>query len=413
MWKTNQWRKGQRSISAALLFATLGLAGCGQEGATDSLAFQVRDSAGVTIYENSGGEWTEATAWRLSNEPTLTIGIFDGPEEYLLFQARGARRLSNGNIVIANGGTHELRFYDPDGTHVRSVGREGDGPGEFRTMREPWPLGSDSIAIWDSRSARLSVFDVDGEFGRSFQLDPIPDALRPSPLGILADNSLVVSATIRSEGPRRYGLWRDSVLYARYSLEGAHLATLIRRQGQEYFTQDLGGGRYGSTGLFYGLNPTTTVFGDQWYYGPSERWEIEVYSAGGALRHLFRRDEPNRPVTQELGGEDRESVSDSGDAPPATLGSFTINMPPIPETMPAYKSFMVSDDGSLWVENYTHIVSSEQPSWAVFRDDGRYLGVVETPMGAQVTHIADDFVLVIWEDELEVQQVQMYELIKP
>ena len=34
-------------------------------------------------------------------------------------------------------------------------------------------------------------------------------------------------------------------------------------------------------------------------------------------------------------------------------------------------------------------------------------------MGAQVKHIGDDFVLVIWEDELEVQQVQMYELVKP
>ncbi len=49
----------------------------------------------------------------------------------------------------------------------------------------------------------------------------------------------------------------------------------------------------------------------------------------------------------------------------------------------------------------------------MFRDDGRYLGEVETPIGAQVTHVGDDFVLVIWQDELEVQRVQMYELIKP
>jgi len=72
---------------------------------------------------------------------------------------------------------------------------------------------------------------------------------------------------------------------------------------------------------------------------------------------------------------------------------------------------MIGDDGSLWVENYTR--SGEQSSWAVFRDDGRYLGDVDTPMGAQVTHVGDDFMLVIWEDELEVQRVQMYELIKP
>jgi hypothetical protein len=84
---------------------------------------------------------------------------------------------------------------------------------------------------------------------------------------------------------------------------------------------------------------------------------------------------------------------------------------PIPETMPAYRSFIVSDNGSLWVQNYTR--SSEQPSWAVFRDDGRYLGDVDTPMSARVMHIGDDFVLVSWEDELEVEYVQMYELIIP
>jgi hypothetical protein len=242
-WTEGQYLKGWCGIPTVVLLATMGLAGCGQDPAQETQAFQVRDSAGVAIADNSASEWTEATAWTLSSDPTLTIGESDGPEEYLLYQAGAARRLSNGNILIANGGTQELRFYDPDGTHIRSVGGEGDGPGEFRTMREPWPLGSDSIAIWDSRSQRLSVFDVDGEFGRSFQLDPIPDALRPSPLGILADDSLLVSATIRREGPRRFGLQRDSVLYARYSLEGVPVATLIRRQGLEYFMQDLGGGR--------------------------------------------------------------------------------------------------------------------------------------------------------------------------
>jgi len=38
---------------------------------------------------------------------------------------------------------------------------------------------------------------------------------------------------------------------------------------------------------------------------------------------------------------------------------------------------------------------------------------VETPIGARVTHVGDDFLLLIRTDELGVQQVQMYELVKP
>ena len=162
----------------------------------------------------------------------------------------------------------------------------------------------------------------------------------------------------------------------------------------------------------YSTSPTATVFGDRWYYGSGESWEIGVYSPDGALTHLFRRDEPNRPFAPEVEEEEEESESASGPESDqqAAFDEFYASMP-IPETFPAYRSFKVSDDGSLWVENYIH--ASEQPSWEVFRHDGRYLGVVETPMGARVMQIGDDFVLAIWEDELEIQQVRMYELIKP
>ena len=166
----------------------------------------------------------------------------------------------------------------------------------------------------------------------------------------------------------------------------------------------------------YSTRPTATVFGNRWYYGSGESWEIEVYSPEGALTHLFRRSEPNRPVTKEMEDEYRERDSRSSADISSTVSAARSRMRasvPIPETMPAYRSFTVSDDGSLWVENYIYTRASEQPSWAVFHHDGRYLGAVEAPMGARVTHIGDDFVLLIRTDELGVQQVQMYELIKP
>ena len=400
-WKKGRYRKSWHGIPTALLLATWGLAGCGQEAAQDAQSFQVRDSAGVTIYDNSGGEWTEATAWTLSSDPILTIGELDGPEEYLLFRASGARRLSNGNIVIANAGTHELRFYDPKGTHLRSVGGEGDGPGEFRLIGDPWLLGSDSIVIWDSRNARLTVFDINGELGRSFRLDPIPETFRPTPEGVLADNSLLVSARIEWEGQVTQGISRDSILYARYSLEGARTATVLRSQGAQWNIGMLDGSQI-IAWVPDAPNLAATIFGDRWYFGSGETWEIEVYSPEGALTHRLRRDAPNRLFVPEIEDEDPEMAPG--------IARFWASMP-IPETFPAYRSFIASDAGNLWVENYTR--PNEQPSWAVFRDDGRYLGEVDTPMGAQVTHIGDDFVLVIWEDELGVQQVRMYELIKP
>ena len=274
------------------------------------------------------------------------------------------------------------------------------------------PLRSDSIAVWDVGNRRFTVFDIDGELGRSFRLDPLmSERRRPIPQGILADNSLLV---VIPDMPLE-GLRRATNLYARYSLEGVPLTTLVRLPGWETLAAVTPGGGLVTGAVPYGRGPSVTVFGSRWYYGSSDSWEIEVYSPDGALTHLFRRDEPNRPVTQEMIDEYRDPALDWGPEILARLAARGVSMPTteiFPETLPAYRLLLISDDGSLWVENYT--LPSEQPSWAVFRDDGRFLGDVETPMGAQVTHIGDDFVLVIWEDELEMRQVvQMYELIKP
>ena len=43
---------------------------------------------------------------------------------------------------------------------------------------------------------------------------------------------------------------------------------------------------------------------------------------------------------------------------------------------------------------------------------GRWLGDIETPPNGRVWDIGNDYVLGVWQDELDVQQVRMYRLVK-
>ena len=55
-----------------------------------------------------------------------------------------ALRLPNGQIVIANSGSNELRYYDSAGVFLYAVGREGFGPGEFKDIGGVWLVAESS-----------------------------------------------------------------------------------------------------------------------------------------------------------------------------------------------------------------------------------------------------------------------------
>src|SRR5690606_30061138 len=151
----------------------------------------VRDSAGILIVENSAGAWGEGAEWRIAAEPVLEIGMAEGPPAYLLDQVRGARRLANGELVIANGGSGELRFYAADGTHLRSSGRRGDGPGEFQDISSVDDFRGDSLAVYDARAQRLSVLSSEGKFGRAITFSRLDVGSLPMVKAAFDDGTLL------------------------------------------------------------------------------------------------------------------------------------------------------------------------------------------------------------------------------
>lgn len=202
------------TLPALLALApALALAACGA-GDRPGSAPVVRDSAGITIVENSAPTWHPGEEWTVVAEPEVEIGVLDGEAPYQLYRVAGAVRLSDGRIVIANGGSNELRYFAPDGRHVRSVGREGDGPGEFRFIGRILRLPGDSVLVSNLMPPRHSLFDEQGTFVRT--VDPaggmsdgaapplaLLAGLRAPPVaGRLANGTFVAQASIESGAHR-------------------------------------------------------------------------------------------------------------------------------------------------------------------------------------------------------------------
>lgn len=65
-----------------------------------------------------------------------------------------------GRIALADGGDQTIRGFNPDGTIAWSLGRRGQGPGEFLSPVAVAFSGDTLLAVVDDQTSRLTMFDV-------------------------------------------------------------------------------------------------------------------------------------------------------------------------------------------------------------------------------------------------------------
>jgi len=135
------------------------LAGCGV-AARERVV--VHDSAGVRITTLSSTLSEDGAIWNLEKDPVVDIGIAMGEAPYELDRVAGARTLPDGTIAVANGGTGEVRLFDSSGRYIRSMGRDGSGPGEFQRMAWIQVIPPDTLLVTDSELRRLTAIRHDG-----------------------------------------------------------------------------------------------------------------------------------------------------------------------------------------------------------------------------------------------------------
>ncbi len=388
----------------SILIAIATLVACSPDGTIPAVT--VRDSAGVRIVENP--ESAPALDWVLDDEPALDIGGSDLGEDYELYGVRSAARLSDGRIVIANGGTHELRFYSSHGVFLRSAGREGEGPGEFSRMGWMQHLGGDSLFVYDYDLRRIAVFSANGDFVRGVRLESTPDLPFASPIGVFNDRSMLARGFADTKGVPPDGLQRyESPIY-HLDPEGLLTTELGPFSGNEVYYKAFDGG-FGFFDAVFPLDTRFVVRDDVVYLAATDNFEIRVLTPDGKLSKIVRREHTRVPVTNEhLRLEIERRIAAEGPDERASAEA-TFDEIPKPEFFPAYLHILVDDDHNLWIQEYP-IPGATTAKWSVFDSTGTLLGALDAPLGFEPYHIGDDFVLGKWSDELDVEVVKMYGL---
>ena len=89
---------------------------------------------------------------------TDTIGVELGHPDYVFGNIVEAQRTADGNVLVLDTSTMNIREFSPEGEMIGSAGRQGTGPGEFQMPRGMAVLRNDDVLVSDMGANAISVF---------------------------------------------------------------------------------------------------------------------------------------------------------------------------------------------------------------------------------------------------------------
>ncbi|MFW6079134.1 MAG: 6-bladed beta-propeller, partial [Gemmatimonadota bacterium] len=167
--------KARQSTVACAAFLVVAAAGCGAGDGSADAESEVRVdtvAGGVERVTNAGdGLWSSGERWTVDLASALELGELDGPEAYTFGRISGVVVGDDGRIYVADADALEIRIFSPEGELLGRFGRDGEGPGEFGYLGGLGPAPGGGVAALDGRLGRVTIFDRDGPFERSFRLE--------------------------------------------------------------------------------------------------------------------------------------------------------------------------------------------------------------------------------------------------
>ncbi|MCY4572537.1 MAG: hypothetical protein OXF01_07010 [Gemmatimonadetes bacterium] len=407
-----------RSTTRVCLLCCLAAALPACDASPDPSLVTRSDSAGIPVITAVAPMWGPGEGWQVSAQPLVQIGAVDGPREQLLDGVVGAVRLGSGDIVLGEWTTGELRRYDPEGTLVWRAAGQGEGPGEHRVLMFVGLIPGDTVVTWDVRLNRVQLFDPDGGPVRAFRVEAPWSGAPPTGVIGVSGRHLVLTFNAGS-GEAEDGIVRwPTVRIANLSLEDGSVRVVMDVPGREVRAA-VDGAMAQVMEYPFGKGPRYSVSAGRLAVVDTERFAVRSVSLDdGAVTAILRRDEPVREVTDEdvdayVEWMTAGSVAAGLHVPPG------LREQPMAPTLPALKSIHLDASGNLWVEPHSRH-GSQVPPFQVYTPDGEWLGPVAVPPGLQQENlglpvrfeIGDDYILGVWRDELEVEYVRVYGLVK-
>ncbi len=215
-------------------------------------------------------------------EEDLSIGN-ENIENYDIYKVKGIQVDGDGNIYVFDGGNCRIQVFDKNGLYLLTIGRKGQGPGEFNNPSAIHLDEKNNLYVRDR--FKIHIFNKQNQYEKSITFFE-----NIGQFGINRDGNILAEILSR---PTRENMFQEIALV---TPEGKKLKTIFSRPVKipnRLMGRITLGNPYTHRLYFCLLNEEFGI------YGFSSTYKLFLINPSGDIEYIIENNEPPEPLTQK------------------------------------------------------------------------------------------------------------------
>jgi len=369
--------KNTTKIISIIIFLSASLILVSSGGQKAEWKGKIDEENGVTVVKNPKEPMYSEEVFSIKEE--LSIGVAKGNEEYMFSQARDIAVDEEEKIYTLDMKECHIKVYSKNGEYLKTIGKEGQGPGEMRLPGALVITPQKEILVNDSSARKLHFFKLDGKFLRA-----------------VSQTKMFLFSSPKAD--------QKGNIVAGYMIAGQEVIYELKKfdpQLKELFTI------FSTRILKYPyLNPFfprcywAVTKEDNIIWGFPDKYELHVLNPEGKLLKKIVKDHTPIKITQE----EKDDIINE------TFGGYD-NLPSDAKLLwdkhhNAFRYLSLDEAGRIFLRTYEKAADGKTYYYDVFDSEGKYIAKI--PLKARPIVWKMNKLYTIEEDEEGLQMVKRY-----
>ena len=345
---------------------------------------KIETENGIKVIKNPRGPLYGEIDFELKED--LSIGN-DEDKNYQFYRVTEIALDTQENIYVLDSGNHRIQKFDGNGNYLQTIGKKGQGPGEFWEPGEFFLDDQDNIYVLDSR--KIKVFNSEGNFVKNILLQ---NSISDFCMDI--KGNIFGQASIRTENERMLTVIKMSPegKLIKKIAEFPDVKTAVRKSGRDLISFKV----YHEYTPYLYISPLDK---QSFCFGFPSEYRIDITEYDGYIFLRIRKEKTPQSISHKekeiivKGVEER--ISGRGRKWPERVLEEACNFP---SHRPFFKGIGVDDKQRLYVWRLKSVLDkNKEEEFDLFDKEGHYLYRIKIPFSPKI--IKKSFLFDVKKDE--------------